>query len=69
MCIRDSPNGRAAAGVQYPFLNGGGIGEASNHPTKGIHLMHKLAFGWSTNGRITGLPGDPVEIESKKGGP
>ena len=30
--------------------------------------MDKLAFGWTTNGRIAGLPGDPVEIEGEQGG-
>ena len=62
------PNGRAAAGVEHPLLNGSGIGEAADHATEGIHFMHELAFGRSTNGRVAGLPGDPVEIESKQGG-
>jgi hypothetical protein len=26
------PNGRAAAGVEDPLLQGGGIGEAADHP-------------------------------------
>ena len=39
-----------------------------NHATEGIHFMDKLAFGWSANSRITGLPGDPVEIESEESG-
>jgi len=62
------PNGRAAAGVQDPLLNGGGISEAADHATKGIHFMHKLAFGRTANGRIAGLPGDAVEIEGEQGG-
>jgi hypothetical protein len=48
-------------------LDGGGISEAADHATKGIHFMDKLAFGRTANGRIAGLPGDPVEIESKQG--
>ena len=61
------PHRRAAAGVQDPLLDGGGIGKAADHATEGIHFMDELAFGWTTNGRIAGLPGDPVEIESKQG--
>ena len=61
------PNRRAAAGIQDPLLDGGGIGKAADHATEGIHFMHELAFGWTTNGRVAGLPGDPVEIEGKEG--
>ncbi len=62
------PHRRAAAGIQDSLLNGGGISEAADHATEGIHFMNELAFGWSTNGRVTGLPGDPVEIEGKESG-
>jgi hypothetical protein len=63
-----SPYGRAAAGIQDPFLDGGGISEAADYATERIHFMDKLAFGRTPNGRITGLPGDSVEIESEQGG-
>jgi hypothetical protein len=46
-------------------LDGGGISEAADHATKGIHFMDKLAFGRTANGRITGLPGDAIEIEGE----
>jgi hypothetical protein len=49
-------------------LDGGGIGKAADHATEGVHFMHKLAFSRSTNGRIAGLPGDPVKIEGKESG-
>ena len=62
------PHRRAAAGVQDPLLDGGGIGEAADDATEGIHFMHQLAFGWATNGGIAGLPGNPVESEGKQGG-
>jgi hypothetical protein len=59
------PNRRTAAGIQDSLLDGGGISEAADHATEGIDFMDKLAFGWTTNGRVTGLPGDSVEIEGK----
>jgi hypothetical protein len=62
------PHGRAAAGIQDPFLDGGGISEAADYATEGIHFMDKLAFGRTTNGRVAGLPGNSVEIEGKQGG-
>jgi hypothetical protein len=46
-------------------LDGGGIGKAADHATEGIHFMDELAFGWTTNGRIAGLPGNSVEIEGE----
>jgi hypothetical protein len=47
-------------------LNCGGIGEAADHAPKGIHFMHQLAFGGSTDGRVAGLPSDAVEIEAEQ---
>ena len=64
----EGPNRRAAAGIQDPLLDGGGIGEAADHASERIHFMHELAFGRTTNGRIAGLPGDSVEIESEESG-
>jgi hypothetical protein len=49
-------------------LDGGGIGKAADHATEGIHFMDELAFGWTTNGRIAGLPGNSVEIEGEESG-
>jgi hypothetical protein len=47
-------------------LNRGGIGEAADHASKGIHFMDELAFGGSTDGRVAGLPGDAIEIEAEQ---
>ena len=60
------PHGRAAAGVEDSLLDGCGISEAPNHAAESIHLVHQLAFGGSTHGRIAGLPGDAVEVEGKE---
>jgi hypothetical protein len=43
------------------------ISKAADHTTKGIHLMHQLAFGGSAHSWITGLPGDAIQVERKKG--
>ena len=61
------PYRRAAAGIKHPFLQCGGISKATDHPTKGIHFMHQLAFGGPTYGWIAGLPGDAIQVERKKG--
>ena len=60
------PHGRPAAGIQDALLEGGGIGEAADHPAKGIHLMHQLALGRAPHGRIAGLPGDAIEIQREQ---
>ena len=60
------PHRRAAAGVEDALLDGGGIGQATDHATEGIHFMDELAFGGSTDGRVAGLPGDPVEVEREQ---
>ena len=62
------PHRRAAAGVEDAFLDGGGISQAADHPTEGIHFMDKLALGGSADGRVAGLPGDAIEIEAEQGG-
>ena len=60
------PHRRAAAGVEDALLDGGGISQAADHPTEGIHFMDQLAFGGSTDGRVAGLPGDAIEIEGEQ---
>ena len=62
------PHRRAAAGVEDALLDGGGIGQAPDYPTQGIHFMDELAFGGATDGRVAGLPGDAIEIEAEQGG-
>ena len=63
-----SPDSWAAAGVEDALLDGGGIGQATDHPTKGIYFMDELAFGGAADGRVAGLPGDSIEIEAEQGG-
>ena len=65
MCIRDSR--WAAAGIEHPLLQGGGIGQAADHPAKGIDFMHQLAFGRPAHGWVAGLPGDAIEVEAEQG--
>ena len=62
------PHGGAAAGVEQPFLQGGGIGQPADHPAEGIHLVHQLALGWPPHRRVAGLPGDAVDVEGEQGG-
>ncbi|CAI8230529.1 MAG: Uncharacterised protein [Prochlorococcus marinus str. MIT 9313] len=62
------PDSGSAAGVEDAFLDRGGIGQAADHPTEGIHFMDQLAFGGATDGRVAGLPGDAIEIEREQGG-
>ena len=62
------PCNPAAAGVEDALLDGGGIGQAADHPTEGIHFMDELAFGRAANGRIAGLPSDAIEIEAEQSG-
>ena len=62
------PHRRAAAGVEDALLDGGGIGQAADHPTEGIHFMDELAFGGAADGRVAGLPSDAIEIEAEQGG-
>ncbi len=62
------PHRRAAAGVEDALLDGGGISQAPDHPTEGIHFMDELAFGGAADGRVAGLPGDAIEIEAEQGG-
>ena len=64
----ECPDGGTAAGVQDALLDGGGIGEPTDHATKGIHFMDKLALGGSADSRVAGLPGDPIEVEGEQGG-
>ena len=59
------PHSWAAAGVEDAFLNGCGIGEAADHPAEGVHFVNELAFSWSTNGRVAGLPGDAIQVEGE----
>ena len=61
------PHGRAAAGVEHPFLQGGGIGQPADHTAQGVHLMHQLALGRTAHGRVAGLPGDAIEVEAEQG--
>ena len=60
------PHRWAAAGVEDALLDGGGISQAPDHPTEGIHFMDELAFGGATDGRIAGLPSDAIEIEAEQ---
>ena len=62
------PHRRAAAGVEDALLDGGGISQAPDHATEGIHFMDELAFGGAADGRVAGLPGDSIEIEAEQGG-
>ena len=57
---------RASWCIEDSLLNGRGICEAPDYATEGIHFMHQLALGWSTHGRIAGLPGDSVEVEGEQ---
>ena len=62
------PDGRAAAGVENAFLQGGGVRQAADDAAEGIHLVHQLALGGTAHGRVAGLPGDAIEVERKQGG-
>jgi hypothetical protein len=46
-------------------LQGGGIGQAADHPAEGIHFMDQLAFGRAAHGWVAGLPGDAIEVEAE----
>ena len=39
--------------------------QTAGHATEGIHFMDELAFGGSSNGRVAGLPGDPIKVEAE----
>ena len=62
------PDGRAAAGVENAFLQGGGVRQAADDAAEGIHLMHQLALGGPAHGRVAGLPGNAIEVEREQGG-
>ena len=59
------PNGRAPAGVEHPLLQRGGIGQSADHAAEGIDLMNQLALGRTAHRRVTGLPGDAIEVEAE----
>jgi hypothetical protein len=47
-------------------LNRGGIGEPTDHASKGVYFMDELTFGGAADGRVAGLPSDAIEIEAEQ---
>src|SRR5215213_8205126 len=71
LCAVESPvglstwrlNGRASGAVEQAKLDAGAVYDAPHNAAEGVDLPHQMAFGDSSDGRVTGHLADCVQTD------